>query len=61
VNQGNLGVRVAGQEAEQVVLALDRVRLVPRVPAQVQQIPAKAASGRLSSSANQVGVLRGFV
>src|SRR4051812_42523455 len=35
--------------------------LVPRVPVQVQQIPAKAASGRLSSSANQVGVLRGLV
>jgi hypothetical protein len=35
--------------------------LVPRVPCHVVQIPAKASSGRLSSRANHVGVLRGLV
>src|SRR4030088_383274 len=35
--------------------------LVPRVPVHMVHTPAKNASGRLSSSANQVGVFLGFV
>ena len=43
------------------MLALDRLGLGAAGAAHVVQIPAKASSGRLSSPANHVGVLRGFV
>ena len=39
------------------MLALRGSALVPRVPVQGRQIPAKANSGRSSASANQCGTL----
>jgi len=53
---GDLGVRLGGQEGEDVVRCLALPHLPHRGP--VLQIPANTASGRLSSSANHTGGLR---
>jgi hypothetical protein len=54
-------IRIGGQKTEQLMLAFDRIFFVPRAPVHVVQMPAKNASGRLSSRANQLGIFLGFV
>jgi hypothetical protein len=61
MDRTHFGIGFRREESKQLMLANDGFALVPRVPCHGVQTPAKAASGRLSSSANQVGVLRGFV
>ena len=48
-------------QVQGVALQADLAGLVPRVPVQLVQIPAKQNSGRSSARANQVGVFRGLV
>ena len=61
MNWRNNIVWVARQKAKQLVFAFNGIRLVPRLPCHVVQIPANIASGRSSFNANQVGVFFGLV
>jgi hypothetical protein len=49
------------RKPKELVLAFYGFALVARVPCHAVQIPAKKASGRLSSIANHVGVFLGLV
>ena len=60
MNRSDDGVRFRGQEAEKLLLALNRPLFGPRTPRQRVHRPAKANSGRSSLSANHMGVLRGL-
>jgi hypothetical protein len=60
VNGADHVVRIGGQEIKQRALAFHGVSFRAALECQVVQMPAKTHSGRLSSSANQVGVFFGF-